>query len=108
MDSDVSTVLVEIKQMGLIKKVIKALGLDDGYAEGKHTPSDSKPLVKDAEREGTHGGYIYSSIIGMLLYLSGRTQPDIAYAVDCCAMHMFSPKHSHELAWKVPQTDIGA
>ena len=36
----------------------------------------------------------------MLLYPSGHTRPDIAYAVNCCARYMFCPKHSHELALK--------
>jgi hypothetical protein len=65
--------LLEMKQTGLIKRVIEALGLDDGYTKGKHTPAESKPLVKDAEGEGVHGGFSYSSVIGMLLYLSGHT-----------------------------------
>jgi hypothetical protein len=65
----------------LIKRVIEALGLDDGYAKGKHTPAKSKPLVKDADGEGGYGGFSYSSIVGMLLY-------------------MLCPKHSYELALK--------
>ena len=36
----------------------------------------------------------------MLLYLSGHTRPDIAYALNCCAWYMFAPMHSHELALK--------
>ncbi len=84
----------------MIKRVIEALGLDDGYAKGKHTPAESKPLVKDADGTGVHGGFRYSSVVGMLLYLSGHTHPDIAYAVNCCARYMFCPKHSHELALK--------
>ena len=100
LDRDGPSGLIEMKQTGLIKRVIEALGLDDGYAKGKHTPAESKPLVKDADGEGAHGGFSYSSVVGMLLYLSGHTRPDIAYAVNCCARYMFCPKHSHELALK--------
>ena len=42
----------------------------------------------------------YSSVMGMLLYLSRHTCPDITFAVNCCARYMFCPKHSHELALK--------
>jgi hypothetical protein len=89
-----------MKQTGLIQRVITALGLDDGYAKGKHTPAESKPLVRGADGEGAHGGFSYSSVVGMLLYLSGHTKLDIVYAVNCCARYMFCPKHLHELALK--------
>ena len=36
----------------------------------------------------------------MVLYLSGNTRPDIAFAVNCCARYMFCPNISHELAFK--------
>ena len=98
---DKSTGLKEMKQTGLIKRVINALGLDDGYAKGKHTPAEAnKPLVKDADGVAGNGGFSYASVVGMLLYLSGHTRPDITYAVNCCARYMFAPKHSHELALK--------
>jgi hypothetical protein len=97
---DKSTGLIEMKQTGLIKRVIEALGLDGGYAKGKHTPAEAKLLVKDKDGEAASGGFSYASVVGMLLYLSGHTRPDIAYAVNCCARYMFAPKHSHELALK--------
>ncbi len=100
LDRDDPPGLLEMKQIGLIKRVIEALGLDDGYAKGKHTPAESKPLVKDADREGVHGGFSYSRVVGMLLYLSDHTQPNIAYAVNCCARYKLCPKHSHELVLK--------
>ncbi len=73
LDCDGSSGLLEMKQTGLIKRVVEALGLDDGYTKRKHTLAESKPLVKDADREGVHGGFSYSSVVGMLLYLSGHT-----------------------------------
>ncbi len=36
--------LLKMKQTGLIKRIIEALGLDNG-AKGKFTPSESKPLT---------------------------------------------------------------
>jgi hypothetical protein len=39
--------LLEMKQTRLMNWVIEALGLDFGLVKGKHTPSESKPLVKN-------------------------------------------------------------
>jgi hypothetical protein len=39
LDCDGPSGLLEMKQTGLIKRVIEALGLDDGYAKGKHPSS---------------------------------------------------------------------
>ena len=100
LDCDASTGLLEMKQTGLIKRVIEALELDDGYANGKHTPAESMPFVKDADGEGVHGKFSYSSVVGMLLYLSRHSCPNIAYAVNCCAKYMLCLKHSWELVLK--------
>ena len=94
-DRDSETGMLEMKQTGLIERVVEALGLDDGYARGKHTPAKTKPLVKDEDGVAAVEGFSYRSVVGMLLYLSGHTQPDITYAVNCCARYMFCPKHSH-------------
>jgi hypothetical protein len=100
MERDSTTGLLEIKQTGLIERVVEAWGLDDEYAWGKHTPVETKPLVKDEDGVAAVEGFSYSSVVGMLLYLSEHTPPDNAYAVNCCARYMFCPKHSHELALK--------
>ncbi len=100
LNRDPSTGLLQMKQTGMIKRVAKALGVDDRYAKGKHTPAESKPLVKNADGKEAHGGFSYSSVVRMLLYLSGHTPSKIASAVNCCAGYMFCPKQSHELALK--------
>jgi hypothetical protein len=79
--------LLEMKQTGLIKHITKVLGLDDG-TKGKFTPSESKPLVKDVNGDLASGAFSYSSVVDMLLYLSGHTRPDITFAVNCCACYM--------------------
>ena len=99
-DRDNETGMLEMKQAGLMDRVVEALGLDDGYSRGKHTPAKTKPLVKDEDGVAAVEGFSYSSVVGMLLYLSGHTRPDITYAVNCCARYMFCPKHSHKLALK--------
>ena len=97
---DNTTGLIEMKQTGLIERVIESMGLDVGTVNGKWTPAEAKPLVKDEDGEQGSGDFNYASVVGMLLYLSGHSRPDIAYAVNCAARYMFSPRHSHELALK--------
>jgi hypothetical protein len=73
MERNSNTELLEIKQTGLIERVIEALGLDDGYARGKHTLAETKPLIKGEDGVATVEGFSYSSVVGMLLYLLGHT-----------------------------------
>jgi hypothetical protein len=96
MERDPDTGLLEIKQEGHTLCIIEALGLDIGTVTPKWAPADSAPLVKGAEGAPATGAFSYSSVVGMLLYLSGHTCPDIAYAVNCAAWYMFCPKKSHE------------
>ena len=63
---------------------------------GKATPAEAKPLVKDADGEVAHGHFSYSSVFGMVLCLSGNSRLDIAYAVNCAACCMFCLRHSHK------------
>ncbi len=91
---------LEIKQEGLINRIIEILGLNVGTVHGKFTPAEGNLLVKDEEGEATVGDFSYSSVIDMLMYLSGHTQPDIAYAVNSLTRYMFCPKLSHEKSLK--------
>lgn len=92
--------LIEMKQTGLIDRIIETLGLDKGMVNGKATPAESVPLVKDEDGDPAVGDFNYASVVGMLLYLAGHSRPEIAYAVNCCARYMFCPKESHEKALK--------
>ncbi len=71
MERDPKTGLLKMKQTILIKRVIETLGLDDGLVKEKHTPSESKLLVKDLNGEPASEAFSYSSVVSMFLYLSG-------------------------------------
>ncbi len=90
MERDSNTGLLKMKQTGLIERVIKVLGLDNGYARGKHMPAETKPLVKDEDGVAAAKGFSYSSVVGMLLYLLGHNRPDITYAVNCRSENLTS------------------
>jgi hypothetical protein len=100
MEHDPDTGLLEMKQEGLTLCIIEAMGLDIGTVTPKWTPAEAAPPVKDAEVAPATGAFSYSRVVGMLLYLSGHTRPDIADAVNCAAWYMFCPKKSHEEALK--------
>ena len=73
LERDPKTGLLKMKQtilIKLIKRVIETLGLDDGLVKEKHSPSESKLLVKDLNGEPASGAFSYSSVVSMLLYLS--------------------------------------
>lgn len=92
--------LLEMKQTGLIDRILDALGLDSKLATNKYTPAEAKPLTKDIDGKACQGSFSYASVVGMMLYLAGHTRPDITYAVNCCARYMFAPRLVHEQALK--------
>ena len=100
LECDEETGLLDMKQPGLIDCVINTVELDYGMAKGKYTPDRSLPLVNNEDGVPVSGSFKYSSIVGILLYLSGNTRPNIVFAVNCYARYLFLPKHSHEEALK--------
>ena len=57
MERDSDTDLIEMRQDGLIDRVIESLGLDDGMAKVKWTPANGNPLVKDEDGEPASGQF---------------------------------------------------
>lgn len=91
---------MELTQTGLIDRIITNLGLDGAEHYPKATPADTTPLTRDADGAECIEDFNVAAVVGQLLYLSGHTRPDIAYAVNVVARYMFCPKRSHELALK--------
>jgi len=89
---------IELKQTGLINKIIEATGMEDGNS--KPTPAEPKTLGKDPTGKPFEESWNYASVVGMLLYLSGNSRPDIAFAVNQAARFTHDPKESHAKAIK--------
>jgi hypothetical protein len=89
---------ITLTQKGLIKKIIAATKLED--CNPNWTPASTVALGIDSDGEPLDEEWSYPSIVGMLLYLSTNTRPDIAYAVSQVARFTHNPKQSHARAVK--------
>ena len=76
------------------------LGLDDDDVTIRHVSADIKQLGKDENGPPRKEHWSYPSIIGMMLYLTSNSRPDIAFAVNQCARFNSCPRLCHEKAVK--------
>ncbi len=67
------------------------------------TPCSKATLVKDDNRDPVGTSFSY---VGMLLYLSGHSLPDIAYEVSQVSQFLFFIKHSHEQVLKLVRRSL--
>lgn len=89
---------VTLTQKGLIQKIIEATGMSD--CNPNWTPAIQQTLGTDPDGEPMQENWSYPSIVGMLLYLSTNTRPDISFAVSQVARFNHNPKRSHASAIK--------
>ena len=88
-----------LTQPALIDKVVKTTGMEN--CNRNFTPAaPGQTLGKDPEGEPMLENWSYPAVVGMLLYLSTNTRPDIAFAVSQVARFTHSPKQSHAKAVK--------
>ena len=87
-----------LTQQGLIDKVIQTTGLED--CNPNSVPAAPRTLGIDPEGEPMNETWSYPSVVGMLLYLSTNSRPDIQFAVSQVARFNHSPKQSHATAIK--------
>ena len=91
----------QFDQIGLIRKVLEATGMD--HCNGLQTPTKVEaPLGtyengSEAKRDWTNS---YDSVIGIMLYLASNTRPYISFAVNQCALFTHNTTASHETAMK--------
>jgi hypothetical protein len=88
-----------MSQKGLIKKILATTKMEN--CNGRWLPTTQSALGSDPDGElYNHSEFHYASIVGMLLYLSNNTRPDITYAVSQVARFTSKPKVSHAKAIK--------
>ena len=84
-------------QTGLIDKILRETKMMD--CNSKATPTNTNgPLGTNSAGEEPRREWNYASIIGMMLYLSLNSRPDITFAVHQCARFTHKTKRSHEEA----------
>jgi len=89
---------MELTQKGLISKIINYTGMAN--ASSKDTPATPEPLGSDKDGEPFDEEWSYPAAVGMLLYCSSNTRPDIQFAVHQVARFSHCPKKSHGQAIK--------
>ena len=89
---------MEMTQRGLIDKVLEAADMKD--CNPNATPSAQAALGADKDGEPITEKWNPRAIVGMLLYLSTNTRPDITFAVSQVARFLNGPKKSHATAIK--------
>ena len=89
---------LELKQTGLIDKVLDETNMQDSHAQP--TPATATPLGPDIDGDPPDEKWRYATVVGMLMYLAGNSRPDIAFAVHQCARFTHAPRKSHEQAVK--------
>jgi len=89
---------IELSQTGLIEKIIKFTGMTN--ATSKSTPAAEQPLGSDKDGPPFDEEWSYPAAVGMLLYVSSNTRPDIQFAVHQVARFSHSPRKSHGQALK--------
>ena len=96
---DKETGTITAMQQGLIKKILSATAMGD--CSPNCIPAAPTALGINPDGEPMDEEWSYTSIIGMLLYLSTNTCSDITFTVSQVTRFNHSPKKSHVTAIKM-------
>jgi Reverse transcriptase (RNA-dependent DNA polymerase) len=87
-----------LTQQGLIEKIAAVTGLQNCHPN--RLPAIQVALGSDPDGPPMREQWSYPSVVGMLLYPSTNTRPDIAFAVSQVARFTSNPRQSHATAIK--------
>lgn len=88
----------KLTQTGLIDKILKTTKMED--CKPNRVPTTQQALGSDLDGLPMQEDWSYPSVVGMLLYLSTNSRPDIAFAVSQVCRFSSNPKQSHATAIK--------
>jgi hypothetical protein len=88
-----------LTQTVLIDKIAAVTGLEN--CSHNQVPTTQLALVSDPDGKPMNEKWGYASVVGMLLYLSTNTRPDIAYGASQAARFTSNPKQSHATTVKM-------
>jgi hypothetical protein len=91
---------IQLQQEGLTERIIAALGLEEATSRTADTPTLATPLGSDKNGEPLGEAFNYRSVVGMMLYLSSNSRPEITFAVSQCARFVQNPTAKHGEALK--------
>ena len=89
---------IKLTQRGLIDKIARTTGLEN--CRPNRMPQSVTALGSDPDGKPMQEDWSYPSVVGMLLYLSCNSRPDIAFAVSQVCRFTSNPKQSHAQAVK--------
>ena len=87
-----------MSQSGLAQKIINTMNMKN--CNKKATPAGAAPLGADEDKPWFDEDWQYASVIGMLLYLTANSRPDIQFTVHQCARFTHNPRRTHGEAIK--------
>jgi hypothetical protein len=90
---------IQLRQDGLVDRIIASLGLNES-SNSSAVPTDSRPLGADIHGDPFGEEFNYRSTVGMLLYLTLNSHPELSFAVSQCARFVHSPTVNHGIALK--------
>jgi len=85
-------------RLALLNALLKLWDCAAASPHPSASPTEASPLPKDDNGQPASGSFNYAAVVGILLYLSGHSRPDIAFAVHQCARYTFHPTRRHELS----------
>jgi hypothetical protein len=85
---------INLTQPGLIDKIIETVGLKSNSSY-LTTPSSGSLLTKDSVGEIRRHEFDYRAPVGMNIYLTSSSRPELAFASHQCARFSQNPKRIH-------------